>query len=165
MLTGAVVIAHAATRPGSTSATNAKAAPTPAIAPQTARATLRIPAAGVHVAVEPVGLTRQGDLDVPRDPRAVGWFSTGPAPGQAGSAVLDGHRTWPGLAPAFATLDRLHSGDQLQVSGADGHTIAFQVGEVGRYPADRQPPLDLFSSAGPPRLTLITCARDWNGST
>jgi sortase (surface protein transpeptidase) len=167
VLAGAVLIVHGATRPGQASAPH----PNAATAAQAGRVTpqapvrLQIPAAGVDVAVEPVGLTRQGDLDVPRDPRAAGWFATGPAPGHAGSAVLDGHRTWPGVAPAFATLDRLRSGDRVQVAGADGHTTTFQVATVARYPVDRPPPPDLFSSAGPPRLALITCAGDWNGST
>ena len=126
-------------------------------------ARLRIPAVGVDAAIEPVGVTPQGDLDVPRDARDVGWYASGPQPGQPGDAVIDGHLNW-GSGPAvFWKLDELRSGDNLQVADRDGRTLSFRVVRQARYPADK-PPAALFSSTGQPRLSLITCAGDWTGT-
>jgi hypothetical protein len=94
-------------------------------------------------------VTPQGDLDVPRDARDVGWYASGPQPGQPGDAVIDGHLNW-GSGPAvFWKLDKLRSGDNLQVADRDGRTLSFRVVRQARYPADK-PPAALFSSTGQP---------------
>lgn len=166
VLTGALLVAQGARQPSRTTSPPTGAPPQASDpGPVSAPARLRLPTAGVDVAIEPVGLTRQGDLDVPRDARNAGWFARGPAPGQTGSAVIDGHRTSTGGGAAFWSLDRLRPGDRFEVRSADGRALTFQVAEMASYPAGQPPPPDLFSSGGPSRVALITCAGDWNGST
>lgn len=125
---------------------------------------LRVPAIGVDAAIEPVGVTAQHDMDVPRNPQDVGWYEGGPQPGQAGDAVIDGHLDWVSGPAVFWNLRELRAGDQLQVTDASGQARAFQVTSLASFAADSPPPPDLFNNAGPPRLSLITCAGDWHGT-
>jgi sortase A len=116
----------------------------------------------VDAAIEPVGLTSQQDMDVPRDPRNVGWYSGGPAPGQTGNAVIDGHLNWTSGPAVFWNLDKLRVGAQIQVTDASGHTVVFHTANSVTYPIDQPPPPGLFrAGGGERRLALITCAGDW----
>ncbi len=150
------------------------AAPTPAPTPTRAAARpsraplpptparLRIPAIGVDAAVESVGVTPQGNMDVPRDVDDVGWYAAGVRPGQPGDAVIDGHLDWYTGPAVFARLGRLRAGDAIEVEMGGGAVLRFRVYRLAVY-ANGRPPGDLFSRVGPPRLTLITCAGTWNG--
>jgi sortase (surface protein transpeptidase) len=102
-------------------------------------------------------------MDVPRDARDVGWLASGPQPGQPGDAVIDGHLDWVSGPAVFWNLGKLRAGDSIQVVDGEGHAITFQVATTASYPADQPPPANLFSNAGRPRLSLTTCAGDWNG--
>lgn len=132
--------------------------------PHATPARLRIPAIGVDAAVEQVGLTAQHDMDVPRESSDVGWYKAGPEPGQPGDAVIDGHLVWTSGPAVFWSLGRLRAGDQIQVADVSGRALSFQVTSAASYPANEPPPPSLFSSGGQPRLSLITCAGDWNGT-
>lgn len=57
-------------------------------------ATLLIPDIGVAAPVDPVGVDGRGDMDVPGATGHVGWYEPGPAPGDPGDAVIDGHLDW-----------------------------------------------------------------------
>src|ERR1700722_17102742 len=50
-----------------------------------------IPTAGVNVPIINVGVTPQGNLDVPHNFTQAGWYMYGTVPGAIGSAVIDGH--------------------------------------------------------------------------
>ena len=103
------------------------------------------------------------ELDVPQLD-TVGWYSLGPSPGQDGSAVLAGHVDGQGRPGIFYELGRVAVGDPVQVDFADGTTTTFRV--VGRRQVPKtQLPAELFSRAGPPRLTLITCGGAFDSST
>lgn len=130
----------------------------PATAPPTS---LAIPAASVHAPIEAVGIDAQGRMAAPSGPEKVGWYSLGPSPGQAGSAVLDGHLDWWTGPAVFAGIDHLRTGDRLSVTRADGSTVTFAVTSSARYPYDSPPP-DLFATSGTPSLALITCAGVWD---
>jgi hypothetical protein len=127
-------------------------------------ARLLVPSAGVDAAVEPVGLTPDGDMDVPRDPADVGWYASGPPPGRPGGAVIDGHLDSVDGPAVFWRLGHVRPGDALRVTDGGGRTLSFRVVRVAGYDADQPPPPELFSSGGRPRLSLITCAGDWDGA-
>ena len=55
---------------------------------------LKIPSISINAAVNYVGLTPEGEMDVPKNPPDVAWFDIGPRPGENGSAVIDGHSGW-----------------------------------------------------------------------
>jgi hypothetical protein len=119
---------------------------------------LSVPALRVDSAVDPVGVEPDGEMTVPAEVDRVGWYRFGPAPGGEGSAVIAGHvdsRTQ-GLG-AMAPLRNAAVGDEVVLIDAAGTTTRWRV--VSRELIEKQVlPLDrLFTRAGPPRLTLITC--------
>jgi sortase (surface protein transpeptidase) len=133
-------------------------------ATSTAPERLKIPALGVDARIEYVGLTPEGNMDVPRDVRDVGWYAPGVRPGQPGDAVIAGHLDWSSGPAVFWRLSWLRAGDIVDVLYADGTNLTFRVQRLASYAYD-QPPPDLFSPDGPTRLSLITCAGSWDGQT
>ena len=129
---------------------------------------LVIPTIGVDAAVERVGLTHDGAMDVPSGPYTVGWYHFGSPPGAVGNAVIDGHVDYRGVGPAvFWRLRELAPGDTLVVVTEDGDERRFRVTEVVSYPNASVPLERIFGPAASPRLNLITCdgtfiARDRN---
>ncbi len=136
-------------------ATARPAAPTDAEAPPSP---VRLQTDGIDAEVDAVGVEPDGSMTLPDDVDRVGWYRFGPAPGEAGSAVLAGHvdDVEQGLG-ALAPIRSAEIGQRLTVTDADGATTRWEVvaREVIRK---RALPLDrLFRRDGPPRLTLITC--------
>ncbi len=123
---------------------------------------LRIASIGVDAAVESVGVTPELQLNTPRDTGNVGWYDLGSGPGQDGDTVLTGHLdTQSGDPAVFARLSQVKPGDTISVVAADGRSLNYRADSVSRVPNDRTPS-DLYSTDGPARLTLITCAGTWD---
>jgi sortase (surface protein transpeptidase) len=133
------------------------AAPVPAaeVAPPVR---LAVPALGVDVAVDAVGVTADGQMALPGDVDRAGWYRFGPVPGAPGSAVVAGHvdDVEQGLGE-LAPLREAAPGDEVVVTDDAGVSTRWVV--VGRELVDKQAlPVDaLFRRDGPPRLTLVTC--------
>src|SRR3989338_630451 len=81
---------------------------------------LNIPAIHVvNAAIEYVGLTPQGAMDVPKGPSNAAWYKLGPRPGEEGSAVIAGHEGWKEGTPAiFDNLHTLRKGDRVTIENA-----------------------------------------------
>jgi sortase (surface protein transpeptidase) len=127
---------------------------------------LTIPAIGVNAQVISLGLDADGGVAVPplSEPFLASWFDRGPAPGQAGSAVLLGHVDAAGVGPAvFYRLGDLAPGDLITVTRRDGRTAIFRVTSVGLYSENAFPAGRVYADTGTPTLRLITCggAFDW----
>jgi LPXTG-site transpeptidase (sortase) family protein len=124
---------------------------------------LKVPNIGVDAAVEQVGFTPDGAMDVPKGPADVAWFDPGPHPGDSGSAVIAGHEGWKdGIRAAFDNLYKLQKGDKIYVEDGKGATTTFVVREMRTYSAS-QDFSDVFRSTdGGAHLNLITCAGVWN---
>jgi LPXTG-site transpeptidase (sortase) family protein len=107
---------------------------------------------------------QQGALTPPADPRQVGWWTEGAAPGaDTGTAVLTGHTVHTG-GGAFDDLEDLAAGDEVLVRTARG-PIGYVVDSVrvlGRGELARRSAA-VFDQAGAARLVLITC-EDWDGT-
>ncbi len=160
---------------GSVSANARKAAPRPSPSPATSAATptatalanpfrLLIAAIGVNALVESVGVQTNGDLATPTQSpwEDVGWYTSGPRPGERGSAVIDGHVDRPGGLPAvFWRLRNLHVGDTVLVIDRAGKTLQFSVTRMAFYQPQEAPLQDIFGNEGGTYLNLITCAGDW----
>lgn len=133
------------------------AAPTVA-APVPAPVRVSLPAQGVTAPLDAVGVSPDGQMELPEDVDRVGWYRFGPVPGDDGSAVLAGHvdDREQGLG-ALAPLRTTEVGDVVVVTGATGAETRWQV--VSRELITKQVlPLDsIFNREGPPRLVLITC--------
>jgi LPXTG-site transpeptidase (sortase) family protein len=137
------------------------------VAPAQFSGRLEIPSIGIDAKIESVGLTPDGAMDTPVGPEDVGWFSLGPRPGEKGSAVIDGHRSWKdGETAVFDNLVKLHSGDTFTVvDDTDGKIFSFKVAKTRIYDKDAVVP-DIFqSSDGGAHLNLITCVGDWDKNT
>src|SRR5579872_434004 len=135
-------------------------------APQRAANPVRllIPSIGVNALIENVGVTSNGDLAVPEQHPwdDVGWYASGPRPGERGSAVIDGHLDRTGGGPAvFWYLRNMHVGDAVMVIDASGKTSTFHVREIGFYPPLDAPIQQIFGNDTSNYLNLITCAGDW----
>ncbi|HWZ19802.1 MAG TPA: class F sortase [Ktedonobacteraceae bacterium] len=125
---------------------------------------LFIPAIGVDAFVEKVGVTPGGDLAVPtQNPwEDVGWYGSGPHPGERGSAVIDGHLDRPGGYPAvFWHLRDLRVGNAVAVIDAYGKTFHFHVTGIVFYSPQDAPIEQIFANNSGIYLNLITCAGDW----
>ncbi|MDO8593243.1 MAG: class F sortase [bacterium] len=125
---------------------------------------LKIPKINVDAAVEYVGLTSQGAMDVPKGPSDVAWFKLGAHPGDNGSAVIAGHygRWKNGKGSVFDNLNKLRQGDKLYIEDEKGIIISFVVRESRRYDpkADAS---DVFNSNdGGSHLNLIACDGVWD---
>ncbi|GLV57963.1 hypothetical protein KDH_47970 [Dictyobacter sp. S3.2.2.5] len=125
---------------------------------------IRIPAISVDANVEPVSILSNSDLDTPhQDPwDSTGWYKDGPAPGQMGSAVIDGHVDRPGGGPAvFWNLRNLNAGDQVIVTTSDNHQLIFHVTARVAYPVHEAPLQNIFGDNSGRYLNLITCDGYW----
>jgi Sortase domain len=128
---------------------------------------LLISAIGIDATVEEVGVTPAGDLAVPKQNpwQDVGWYESGPRPGERGSAVIDGHLDRPGGYPAvFWRLRDMRIGDEVVVMDAFGKTLRFHVRDIEFYSPQDAPIQEIFGNETGTYLNLITCAGDWIAS-
>ena len=123
---------------------------------------LVVPRIGVNAQVLGVGLAKDGSMAVTSQSYTVGWYNRGPAPGDAGDAVMTGHLDWYDTSRAvFYNLKNLRAGDGIEVQRLDGVTKNFRVTSVITVAYNASVP-GLFVTGGPSRLSLITCAGAWD---
>ena len=118
---------------------------------------VRVPDLGLDSAVRPVGVGGDRQMRLPADPRELGWYRFGPAPGDGGSVVLAGHvdsRRF-GVGPLVA-LQAVDVGTVVQVVTRTGRVRSYRVDSIERF--DQQAlPAAVFARTGPERLRLVTC--------
>jgi len=124
-------------------------------------AQLMIPKIGIAAPVEQVGVDKHNNMDVPSKPTNVAWYRPGPAPGEAGDAVIDGHLDWTTGKAVFWDLHLLQPGDEVDVVAQDGMRLRFEVTDSHTY-AYTAHPAGLFARSGQPQLSLITCSGSWD---
>lgn len=123
---------------------------------------LQIPSIGLDAAIQYVGLSPDGSMDVPSNFTDAAWFSLGYRPGEPGNAVFDGHVSSTDKAAVFFYIEDLKPGALIYVTGDDGTVETFQVSDVESYGLTN-PPLDqIFGSTGQPQIVLITCGGAWH---
>lgn len=124
---------------------------------------LKIPKINVDAAIESVGLTPKGAMDVPKDPKNAAWYNLGPRPGETGSAAISGHiNWWYGATGVFANLYKLKPGDKITVQDDQGATVSFVVRATRKYNASADATNVFISNDGKAHLNLITCSGVWN---
>ncbi|OHA48408.1 MAG: hypothetical protein A2806_03005 [Candidatus Terrybacteria bacterium RIFCSPHIGHO2_01_FULL_48_17] len=124
---------------------------------------LKIPKINVDAAVEYVGLTPDGAMDVPKSQDDVAWYEPGTRPGEKGSAVIAGHYGWKGGEPSvFDSLYTLRKGDKLTIEDDKGEIITFVVRESRRYDPNVDASDVFGSSDGKAHLNLVTCEGEWD---
>jgi hypothetical protein len=127
-----------------------------------AGATLRL--AGKTAPIERVRL-RGTTMQIPLDPRRVGWWAGGAAPGDSsGTAVIVGHVNYSGVTGTLATIATLRPGDHVTI--AERHrTLRYAIAAVHTYPKTTGIPSEVFVRTGPVRLVLITCGGPFDSAT
>lgn len=127
--------------------------------PVAAPTRVSIPAVDVVMPIRPTGVRGDGQMDLPADPREIGWYRFGAAPGdRRGSAVLGGHvdSVRFGVGP-LARLAAVEVGDLVRVTHEDGRRLGYRVSEVVRISKAALPVEELFDPDVRHRLVVITC--------
>lgn len=122
---------------------------------------IHIPSIGVDAPVEDVGILDNGQMGVPEDPQASGWFEPGTQPGSRGNAVIAGHvdsRTGPAV---FYDLKKLQKGDEIKIQDEEGDEKVYIVEKLESYPMEDSPIEKIFGSTNEKRLNLITCTGEF----
>jgi Sortase domain len=126
-------------------------------------ASVRVRAVGIESPVRPVGVARDGQMQLPADPDLLGWYRHGPRPGAGrGAAVMAAHvdTVEDGLG-VLARLFQVRRGDPVVVTGRSGQRRAYRVSAIRWY--DKQAlPARLFARTGPHRLHLVTCGGEYD---
>jgi hypothetical protein len=125
---------------------------------------LEVPALGIDVSVQPVGLDGQGRMGLFDDPAIAAWYRWGPAPASAaGSTFIATHvdSLVYDVLP-FARLRDAAPGTEVIVTDAAGIRHAYavqslQVTEKADVDWDAA-----FDRSGAPRLTLVTCGGEFD---
>jgi LPXTG-site transpeptidase (sortase) family protein len=117
---------------------------------------LRIPSIGVDAWIGAVGLRKDGSMDVPDNLWTSSWLATSPRPGQAGSAVIAGHRGV-GSPALFSHLENVQTGDRIYVSDASGNQVIYVVTRVAALDLSPSTQLAVFGPTSAQQLVVITC--------
>lgn len=118
---------------------------------------LTIPALGINVPVEQVGLDSDGRMEVPENWNKAGWYTLGPLPGNPGNAVIAGHYDSPTGPALFTHLGKLDVGDEVVVTAVLGSQQRFKVVHKQMFPDDQFPVTTVFGTTSEKNLNLITC--------
>jgi sortase (surface protein transpeptidase) len=151
----------AAPAPSATpSATLPSLVPTGPVVPEAdapAPVAIAIPDLSIDQAMIPLGVTDERKLEVPQEWMDIGWWETGPAPGEAGGAVIAGHVNGDGKPAVFAQLPTLAVGAEVDVRREDGSVATFVVRSKEQFAKDDFPDERMYTFEGPSYLHLVTC--------
>lgn len=120
--------------------------------------------------IVPVATTSDGELDVPINPKKVGWWRYGAKPGATkGTAILAGHVNYAGVSGTMAHIGKLSPGDEVDVFGtqnANSKTeVHFRVTGVRTYHKTRLPYKQIFDQGSVGRIVIVTCGGPFDAST
>jgi len=150
------------------------AAPAPHIRPiphplQVRPLRIKIPKLHSAAPVVKVGTTPNGELDIPLNPKTVGWWSPGARPGaRAGTAILAGHINYSGVTGALAEIGRLRPGNRVMIFGRhDGKRakLTYRVTSVHTYHKTHLPYRRIFAQHVAGRVALVTCGGPFDAAT
>ena len=141
--------------------------PSPAVTLQPPPVRLRLPRLHVDAPVLPVSVGSDGLLDVPDNPRQLGWWSGSARPGPAsGSVVIDGHVDSASLGVgALFRLRDVRPGDEIVLENAAGESTGYTVMARRSYAKTSLPVAQVFATAVSPRLVLLTCGGAFDQAT
>jgi hypothetical protein len=127
-----------------------------------------IPAIGVKSSLLRLGRNKDGTMQVPNlttSANEAAWYKYSVAPGQIGTAVIEGHvDSYHGPA-VFFRLGALRPGSHINVTLADGITAVFRVTGVREYAKDKYPANIIYAPADYAALRLITCGGGFDAVT
>ena len=117
---------------------------------------------GAELPVVPTGVTPDGAMEIPEDPRIAGWYRFGPGPTtERGATVLSAHIDSPERVGPLSRLGELSPGDEVIVT-TDDEEVRYVIERVDSYPKTVIDLDAVFDRDGSPRLHLVTCGGDWD---
>ncbi|MEU0566755.1 class F sortase [Nonomuraea sp. NPDC005983] len=121
---------------------------------------------GINAPVESLGLAKDGTIQVPAgdNPNLVGWYRNMSTPGEAGPAVMLGHKDTRTRSAVFSRLYEIRNGDTIEVKRQDRTTAVFTVGGVEQASKKTFPTQRVYGSQTNAQLHLITCGGTYNRS-
>ncbi|MEU6479340.1 class F sortase [Streptomyces sp. NPDC047017] len=128
---------------------------------------LSIPDIGVDAPFTKLSLGSSGQLEAPPldNTNLVGWFQDGASPGERGASVVVGHVDTLSGPAVFAQLDSLETGNDVDVTRADGVVAHFKVDSVQTFSKAAFPDDEVYADTATPELRLITCGGPFNRTT
>ncbi|MEO8889671.1 MAG: class F sortase [Jatrophihabitantaceae bacterium] len=130
---------------------------------------IEIPRLKSKAPIVDVGTLASGALEIPANPRTVGWWSHGAKPGaRKGTAILAGHINMSGVEGVLARIGTLNPGDLVLVDGLHGgkHTqVKFKITGVRTYAKKGLPYKEIFNQNSVGRLAIVTCGGPFDAST
>ncbi|WP_336216378.1 class F sortase [Nonomuraea sp. LPB2021202275-12-8] len=140
--------------------------PAPAMLPSTP-VRIAVRRLGINAPIRSVGLAKDGTIQVPpsNNPNLVGWYRNMSTPGEAGPAVLLGHKDTRTRSAVFSRLPEIRNGDTIEVKRQDGVTAVFTVGGIEQADKKTFPTQRVYGPQANAQLHLITCGGVYNRST
>ncbi|MFB7497609.1 class F sortase [Streptomyces sp. NPDC056161] len=128
---------------------------------------IRIPSIRVDAPLTGLGLTPSGGLDVPpaTNKNLAGWYESGTAPGETGTAIVAGHVDNSEGPAVFYDLGALKRGATVELDRRDGSVAVFTVDAVEVYQARDFPDEKVYGAARRPELRVITCGGGYSKAT
>jgi hypothetical protein len=128
---------------------------------------LRLPS-GATAPVAGAGVREDdGSLEIPDDPRVVGWWTGGAQAGEPfGGTVIAGHVDSRRLGlGVLAEMRKVRTG-QFVVLSSGRKTVTYRISSITNVPQARlAADTNVFSQEVPHRLVLITCGGEFNTKT
>lgn len=119
---------------------------------------IMIPSANIDTNFsEPLGLSADREIEVPKDYSSVAYYKNGPTPGEAGPSVVLGHVDSVDGPAAFFSLGQTKVGDEIIIERADGTVATFAITELERNKQSSFPTVKVYSDIDHAGLRLITC--------
>jgi hypothetical protein len=121
---------------------------------------------GINAPIRSVGLTKAGTIEVPPsdNPNLAGWYRNMSTPGEAGPAVLLGHKDTRTRSAVFSRLWEIKNGDTIEVKRQDKTTAVFTVGGVEQASKKTFPTERVYGGRENAQLHLITCGGTYDRS-
>jgi hypothetical protein len=122
-----------------------------------------LPSAKIRADVVRIGLTFSNALGAPDNPEVIGWWEAGPAPGEPGNVLLDGHRDYTDIDDNVGTgvcwlLLNTNIGDFIIIRDAEAETnYLYTVIETTSVAWNDNVGVEYLQPTHESRLTLVTC--------
>jgi hypothetical protein len=140
-----------------------------ALVPFVAPNRIEIPAIDATAPIVRVGTLPGRELQIPLDPKMVGWWGGGAKPGaRKGTAILAGHINYAGVTGELAQIGTLDPGDAVFVYGKRQHKevgLKFLITGVRTYDKTALPYKEIFDQNSVGRLAIVTCGGAFDPST
>ncbi|MGW1145051.1 class F sortase [Streptomyces sp. NPDC002454] len=118
-----------------------------------------VPSLGISSGLMPLGLNRDGTVEVPPADRGMtaGWYTGRPVPGAPGPAVIIGHNTTRRGPAVFERLKDIREGARITVRTTAGKDVHFRVTARETVRKRSFPTEKVYGDTPERALRLITC--------